>query len=295
PPAANQVVAVQYVSSDYEQTGNFMGGVEGPKPDSLYMHRTINVGLAYAYDLMCDSPDLTPAVRAELVNVLNAQVDYYEDWLVYDPNVPDDPYGGPEGSGLGNYSVRGHLTGLVYTAYGTAGDNPREAQLKALARTVLTRTVQALDRYVPGGFGAEGSYNSGSDADLLHLFDIWKRVTGEDVASTLQWTSNLVPAIIHATKPDLTFYDGGDWHSLPAVPHMSTLQAFVKYQADHPMAPYARQLLAELGQPVPGPVADYRTFPRSHVTAGTGALYARSGWDPNATWLSLATGPMFLV
>lgn len=51
PPAANQVVAVQYLGPNYEQTGNFMGGVEGMKPDAVYMARTVNVGLAYAYDL----------------------------------------------------------------------------------------------------------------------------------------------------------------------------------------------------------------------------------------------------
>jgi hypothetical protein len=295
PPAANQVVAVQYLGPDFEQTGNFMGGVEGMKPDSLYMARTINVGLAYAYDLMRESPDLTAALRTELVNVLNAEVDFYEDYLVYDPTVPNDPYGGPEGVPLGNYSVRGHLTGAVYSAYATGSDNPRETQMKALARAVLMRTYDALDTYVPGGFGVEGSYNSGTDADLLHLFDIWKRVTGEDLAAQRRWTSNIVPAIIHGTKPDHTFYDGGDWHSLPALPHTSTLQAFAKYQPNHAMAPYARQLLADLGQPVPGAVADYKTFARSRLLEGTGALYARSAWSPDAVWLSLATGPIFLT
>jgi hypothetical protein len=62
------------------------------------------------------------------------------------------------------------------------------------------------------------------------------------------------------------------------------------------MAPYARQALADLGVSVPGPRRDYKSgadaFPLSFVTAGTGALYARSDWGTQAVWLSLAVGPI---
>jgi hypothetical protein len=72
--------------------------------------------------------------------------------------------------------------------------------------------------------------------------------------------------------------------------------AFVKYLPNHPMAPYARQLLADVGNPVPGPTLDYKSgataFPLSYLAEFTGPLYARSDWSSSAVWLSLADGPI---
>ncbi len=65
------------------------------------------------------------------------------------------------------------------------------------------------------------------------------------------------------------------------------------------MAPFARQLLSDLGTPSPiaGTMMSYKTgaeaFPLSYLTKGTGALYARSDWSPTANWVSLAVGPIF--
>ena len=81
---------------------------------------------------------------------------------------------------------------------------------------------------------------------MLQLYDLWRRLTTldglpEDLVPQLAWTANLVPATIHGTKPDrATFYDGGDWNELPATPLEGSMRAFVKYQPDHPMAPFAR-------------------------------------------------------
>jgi hypothetical protein len=77
----------------------------------------------------------------------------------------------------------------------------------------------------------------------------------------LDWTHNVVPATIHATKPNLTtFYDGGDWSNLPAYPLEAAMQGFLQYQPSHAMAPFARKLVQELGQTPAssGTVTDYR-------------------------------------
>src|SRR5262249_15869304 len=291
PPAANQAVYVSYIGTDYEQTGNFMGGVESVKPDGPgYTMRTMNVGLAYAYDLMRGSAELTPALRQEFYTVLNAELDWYAQ-------------SGYERNGdIGNYFIRGRLTGTIFTAFGTDDDNPRAQDtsasgLKATSRTLLTQTYGALKTEIPGGYGPQGTYTNGIVNDVLQIFDLWKRLTAEDLASQLAWTSNVVSATIHGTKPDrATFYDGGDWNDLPAVPLVSAMQAFVNYQPDQAMAPYARQLLADVGSAVSGTTPDYKSgstaFPLSYEAAVSGPVYARSDWGTGAVWLSLAAGPI---
>jgi hypothetical protein len=297
-PANGNVVYVEYIGSDYTQTSNLMGGVESVKPDGPgYNMRAMNVGLAYGYDAVRQSPDLTGALRQEFYTVLNAQLDWYAASGYEGPNLYENP--------IGNYYIRGWLTGAMFTAYATDSDNPRAlpgGDLKPLASTLLHQTFNLMQTDLPGGYGPQGTYSEGTNSDMLQLYDLWKRLTAsdgatEDLAPQLEWTANLVPATIHGTKPDrVTFYDGGDWNSLPATPLQSSMEAFIKYLPTHPMVPYARQLLADIGAPVAGTKTDYKSggtaFPLSYNAKFTGPVYARSDWSTSAVWVSLAAGPV---
>ena len=297
-PAANQAVFVQYIGSDYTQTSNLMGAVESVKPDGPgYNMRAMNVGLAYGYDTVRQSPDLTQSLRQEFYTVLNGQLDWYTAAGYEGPNLGENP--------IGNYYIRGYLTGAMFTAYATDSNNPRASSggdLKPLAHALLMQTFNQMQTYLAGGYGPQGTYSEGTNQDMLQLYDLWKRLTAsdgavEDLAPQLEWTANLVPATIHGTKPDrVTFYDGGDWNDLPATPLVASMMAFVKYQPNHPMAPYARQLLADAGSPIPGAMTDYKSgagaFALSYLAKVTGPLYARSDWGTSAVWLSLADGPI---
>jgi hypothetical protein len=259
--------------------------------------RAMNVGLAYGYDAVRQSSDLTSPLRQEFYSVLNGQLDWYTAAGYEGPNLYENP--------IGNYYIRGYLTGAMFTAYATDSDNPRAlpgGDLKPLASTLLHQTFDHMQTDLPGGYGPQGTYSEGTNSDMLQLYDLWKRLTAsdgatEDLAPQLEWTANLVPATIHGTKPDrVTFYDGGDWNDLPATPLVGSMQAFVKYLPTHPMAPYARQLLADAGSPVAGAKTDYKSggtaFPLSYNAKFTGPVYARSDWSTSAVWVSLAAGPV---
>jgi hypothetical protein len=313
-PDASQAVFVEYMGPNYEQTGNGMGGVDAIKPDSAYPMRSMNVGLAWAFDAMRASDpatELTPALRAEYSSLLAREVDQYMDSTGANPYLNEQVP-------LGNYFVEGELAGTLCTAFAVEDDlpvTPGSRDLKALTARLIHIPFTVLDAQTPGGFALEGTYMNGTASDLLKLFSIWKNATTadgapEDLAAQLRWTANLVPATIHAMKPDRNLtvtnseggsqrgssYDGGDWNALPAQPLAPALESFVQYQGDHAMAPYARQALADLGASVPGPTKDYKSgadaFPLSFVTAGTGALYARSDWGTQAVWMSFAVGPI---
>lgn len=300
-PAVGTSLFVEYVGSDYTQTSNFAGGVESVKPDGPgYNMRAMNVGLAYGYDTVRQSPDMTAALRQEFYTVLNGQLDWFTADGYEGPNLCDHL------CGTGNYFIRGYLTGAMFTAYATDSDNPRAlpgGDLKPLANTLLIQTFNAVKTHLPGGYGPQGTYSEGTNQDILQIFDLWKQLTTldgapQDLAPQLEWTDNLVPATIHGTKPDrVTFYDGGDWNDLPATPLTESMTAFIKYLPNHPMAPFARQFLSDYGSPVSGTKTDYKTgagtFPLSYLAKFTGPMYARSDWTTSAVWVSLADGPIF--
>ncbi len=283
-PAAGQAVFVQYIGTDYEQTGNYIGGVNSVQPDGPgYQMRTFCPGLAYGYDLLHDYAGLTPALQQEFYTTLNAMLDWY------------GAYGYEHDGDLGNYFIRGYLTGTMYTAYATGTENPRGDEFKTLSAVLLQRTFDALNQHLPGGYGPQGQYTDGVTQDCLDIFTLWKALTGDDRLAQLEWTENSVRAIIHGTKPDrVTFYDGGDWSTLPAQPLVSAMQEFLNVLPAHPMAPYARQFLKDSNLSVPaGTVTDYKIdFPLSYCAKESGPVYMRSTWATNAVWASHAAGPI---
>lgn len=285
-PAAGRAVFIEMIGADYQQTGNGFGGPWAVMHDGPgYPMRTLSVGLAEGYDLLRDSPDFTPSMRAEFSGVLNQMVDVYKE-RAYERDGP----------ALGNYYIRGYLTGTLYSAYATDDENPRAAEMKALADTLLRATFNQVRDDLPGGYGPQGTYTNGVTVDILGTMSLWKSLTGEDLLSQLEWTDTHVPATIHGTKPDrATFYDGGDWNDLPALPLESAMASFVGTLPGHPMTPYARQLLSDMGKPAGGPLSDYKaSFPLSYRGKVTGPLYARSDWGTGAVWLSLTAGPIVM-
>jgi hypothetical protein len=285
-PPATQAVFVRYIADNYDQTGNFLGGMSSVTPDGPgYQMRTFNPGLAFGFDLLYDYAGFAAPLKTEFADILNQQIDWYKS------------YGYERDGDLGNYFIRGLLTGTLFTAYGTEGVNSRTAELKTLADSYIQRPFTSLDVKLPGGYGPQGQYANGVATDVLQVFSIYKDLTGQDLLSQLEWTSNIIPATIHGTKPDrVTFYDGGDWSDLPAVPLTGLVNSFLTYLPNHAMAPYARQLLQDMGQTVPpGPVTDYKTlFPPAYFAKVSGPIYARSDWGTGAVWVSLSAEEVFM-
>jgi hypothetical protein len=283
-PAPNQAVMVSYLGTAYEQTGNGLGGVNSVQPDGPgYPMRTFNPGLASAYDALLDSSLLTPALKAEFYGIMNKQVDWCTNYCYENSGT---------GGEVGNYFIRGLFGGTFATAYATDGDNPLAAQLKAQANTQLAQVYEGVVKFLPGGYGPQGQYANGTTNDIMELMSLYRDVTGVDLLARLDWTNNVVPATIHATKPNLqTFYDGGDWDDLPAPPLDSAMQAFLQFQPNHANAPFARKLIQELGETPAsaGTTTDYRlSYPLSFF-GQSAPFYARSDWGGSAVWMSLTS------
>ncbi len=284
-PSSTEAIYARYVSLNYEQSGNKMGGLNAIQPDGPgYPARVFMVGLAYGYDLLWDHPNFPAHLKKSYYTLLNQELDWYAA-NAYCANCPTN-----------NYYTRGYLLPALYTALATADENPRAQELKALAKTLILATQAAL-KNLEGGSTQDGQYAGGSAADILGTFVLWRDLCGEDLITSLAWFNNLIPTTIHQVKPDQnTFYDGGDWSTLPASisTPKSIAQVFINLFPDHVMSSYARQFLVNLGESVVGPVKDYkRDFSVSYLAQTTGPLIARSDWDANAVWWSLAATTIF--
>ena len=285
-PAAGKSIFVKMIGPDYEQTGNQLGGVNAVQPDGPgYQMRTYNPALAFGFDLIFDCPDFTTALKDEFVKILNDQIDWYTQ------------YGYENDGDLGNYFIRGFYTGTMFTAYGTDGVNAKAASLKTQSKTYTDRIFNKLVAKLPGGYGPQGQYANGTTEDVLQVFTIYKNLTGDDLLSKLEWTNNVVTATIHGTKPDRkTFYDGGDWTDLPAVPLVDAVKSFLQYLPNHANAPFARQFLKDVGETAPaGTMTDYKTsFPLAYYGKVSGPVYTRSSWNTDAVWASFSAGEIFM-
>jgi hypothetical protein len=279
-PAATEAVFVRMIDIDYNQTGNFMGGLSSAQPDAGYQMRTFNPGLAYGIDLLYNYAGLTAALKTEFVDILNAQLTWYKQH-------------GYENSGVnfGNYFIEGLVNATMYTAYGTDGINASVQQYKNDTKSYLEdRIFHDLNTELPGGYGPQGQYTEAVFTDLINLFSLYKDITGKDLLAQTEWTDNMIRASIHGTKPDRKlFYDGGDWDDFPAEPMTGMINTYLIQLPNNAMAPYARQYLKDLNYtPAPvGATKDYKTdFPLSYLCKVSSPLYARSDWGTNAVWMS---------
>jgi hypothetical protein len=277
---------VSFISNHYEQTGNFLGGLNASQADGPgYPNRAFGTGLAEGYDAFYGFPEFTSDLKTEFANVQNARLDWYKQ------------FGYEHAGDIGNYYIEGFLEPVFFTGYGTQPENTRAGEWQNYTVTLAQSTVNALRNKIPGAYGFQGDYDVGTFTDILHVFSLLKYAGGPDLLTGLSWTDSLIPAMIHGTKPDrVTFYDGGDWSTLPAAapPYAQVVTEFINDMPSHPMVPFARQWLTDMGQTPPaGLSSDYKTsFVPSFLARLSGPLYARTDWGTQAVWVSLVASPI---
>jgi hypothetical protein len=163
-----------------------------------------------------------------------------------------------------------------------------------------------------GGGSREGTGYGVSMMRLFHLYSIWEASTGENLSTLTPHTKASLVYLMHATAPTLdrlapigdharestaslfdyhrdyvqeltSFFRGqpessvGQWYlSHCSVPEMSQHFMFVKDFLYHD------ETIAE--QPL-------STLSPVYHASGTGHVFARSSWDPSATWLTFIAGP----
>jgi len=161
---------------------------------------------------------------------------------------------------------------------------------------------------LPGGGSREGTGYGTAQKNLFDNYIHWKASTGEDLAGLTLHTRDTIDYWIHATVPTFDrFAPIGD-QSRSSIPelfdyHENLVHAAVvlsdgtaaasrgKWWLDHNSVNGVAQVFNIAGDLLPYP--DVATVPTDLVyhAEAVGHFFARSGWDPAASWLAFVAGP----
>ena len=167
--------------------------------------------------------------------------------------------------------------------------------------------LEAYYRAMPTGGSLEGTGYGTAQMRLFELYRIWKDATGIDLANANPHATNTIRYWTHATVPTLDrFAPIGD-QSRNSVPELYDYHRRLVLEARHLASEPAVHSIASwwlnninIQQMSQGANFRYDLLPPGsggqppselhYHGSGTGHLFARSGWDRNAMWLSYVTG-----
>ncbi len=172
--------------------------------------------------------------------------------------------------------------------------------------------IPTFERDLVGGGSREGTGYGVAMMRLWEIYDVWQGSTGEDLARLNGHARSSMLSMIHQTVPTRDRIAPIGDHSRDSTAqlfdyHRHYLQTLSYLFSGDAMVPPAKFFLSHSSVPEMGEVYNYvydflygtpdiaeqpmDGLGRAFHGTGTGQLYARSSWDPGATWLSLIAGP----
>ena len=196
----------------------------------------------------------------------------------------------------------------------TKGELPQGDQWITQFRTtkLANQLVPTFNADLVGGGSLEGTGYGVAMRRLYELYDFWHATTGERIASLTTHTKTSMYAFMHQVMPTLDrIAPTGDHARDRTAPffdyHRNYLQELVHLNATDSGAGRAKTMIAGSNLPrmshafmavydflydnadvAAQPLEDMNT---AYHAKGIGQVYARSGWDKNATWINLIAGP----
>jgi len=177
---------------------------------------------------------------------------------------------------------------------------------------IMNQLVPTFNADLVGGGSREGTGYGVAMRRLFELYDLWMSTTGEALALRTPHTRQSMLAMLHQLVPtrDRVAPTGDLSRDSTAAffdYHRNYLQELIQLFPNDLLAQRAKTQLMASSLPVMGSsfmrAYDF-LYDNSNVTAqpigslnttyyapGIGELYARSGWDPHATWVNLIAGP----
>ena len=167
--------------------------------------------------------------------------------------------------------------------------------------------LRAYFAKLPGGGSLEGTGYGAAHMRLFALYRLWRDATGQDLAHASTHADDSIAYWVHATVPALDrFAPLGD-QSRNSVPELYDYHRRVVLEARQLSRNPQSQALASWWlnnisvQEMSGfntlhdllPAGEEGSAPAAllHHARGVGHLFARSGWDKDAMWLSFVAGP----
>jgi len=288
----------------------------GGRPEvalNSYLHIGEMIGdLALVYDWCFDA--VTPAQRTRWIAYANQAISN-----VWNPTGATwggtpQPWNGWSVNNPSNNYYYSFLRATMLMGLATKGENPQADAFitKFRDEKVLGQLVPTFEADLPGGGSREGTGYGVAMRNLFELYDLWKATTGEKLATKTKHARESMALFIHQTMPTLDkIAPTGDHARDRTAPFFDYqrhyLQLLIALFPGDPMSRRAKQLIADSSTPVMSQgfmyaydfiydnanVTNYALdgLGKTHYAPGIGQIYARSGWDRNATWVNLVAGP----
>ena len=257
----------------------------------------------------------------------HASVEQKTQWLdfvaqaVWNVWHPEEAVWGPNPMPWSGWSIDNPSNNYYYSflratmlfGLGAHGEHAEAEQYLAFFRDdkIGGQLVPTFEADLDGGGSREGTGYGVAMHRLWELYDLWEGSTGEDVRSLTGHTRASLLHILHSVVPTRDRVAPIGDHARDSTAalfdyHRNYIQELTYLFRDDPMVPGALGLLAASSVPemdtpfmyvydflyasdvTPGTM-DGRG--RAYFAPGTGQLFARSGWDTDATFVNLIAGP----
>jgi hypothetical protein len=176
---------------------------------------------------------------------------------------------------------------------------------------IAGQLVPTFEADLQGGGSREGTGYGVAMHRLWELYDLWQGSTGEDLSRLTGHARASLAHMLHAVLPTRDRIAPIGDHSRDSTAalfdyHRNYLQELAYLFRDDPLAPPTGWLLARSSVPrmeqsfmavydllYEAQVAEAPLdgLGRAYYGPGTGQLFVRSSWEPDATWLALSAGP----
>lgn len=302
--AAHAKTALHFFTAlldDWEVVGDGKGGDTAARHDSGYAIRALGVHAALVYDWLHDAPGMTPALLAKARGRFQAWSDWY-----YGPS------GGYRFKDPGTNYHAGYLFAATAMAIAQGGEaGPAGAKLWRHVRDQVwekeMKPAAAPGAILDGGDWGEGWQYAPLAVASYALAARAMIEQGVALPELERWTDQLVLRAIHARTPNDkgTFVGGDTQNEAPNLPPNAwTLFGAIAGPSSDLAAGWARaeaqrlrlasddksfllfEVLAEARKVAPAPFPRGKT-PTFYAAKGTGTIYARSSWSPNAVWMAM--------
>ncbi|MBX3710736.1 MAG: heparinase II/III family protein [Lysobacter sp.] len=184
----------------------------------------------------------------------------------------------------------------------------RNSTWMSLLKTDKLPKLEAYYRNMPTGGSLEGTGYGTAQMRLFELYRIWRDATGIDLANANPHATNTIQWWVHGTVPTRTHFAPIGDQSRNSVPELYDYHRRLMLEARHLSGDASAQRIAswwlnsipvqQMGQGAnfrydllpPGSNGTPPSALHYHGSA-TGHLFARSGWETTAMWMSYVAGP----
>jgi hypothetical protein len=307
--------AIQFAEtcpSRYSEAGCGVQGAEtaiaaGQRPrvayDSYLEVGSIIGSLAVTYD-WCASR-MTAAQRTRWTNYANQTI--YNVW-----NYQNASWGGVSHPWTG-WSVNNPGNNYYYSFvqatmfWALASRNPT---MITMVRDEKLPPLQAYYAALPGGGSLEGTGYGAAHMNLFYLYQVWKDSTGADLANANSHLTDSIRFWMHATLPSRSLYapigdlsrssypDLFDYHrrimlAARRLTSSSAAQDLASWWLNRVSVTQMSRRIDSQWDLIPAGTNPNATPNESlgYHAAGVGRVFARTGWDTNAMWMSFVAGP----